>query len=283
MTRGVIIAPKFTFDDTSLHFSRLVGIEPLILKHYLLYWDRIEYPKYSTIHTVTTADEQFLIDAGVLSRLNILLQGDVSEDVGFVHSVAQCVVFQLKAQQEPGAWTIGQSGKRVFFPRTHSTEEQAIEIELYRALPSPGDEVSLDDILAFKEKRRPELASFRTLIDQLYLEVIGAADIPRAKTVAIKRLENAIKDLHSVAHESWASKLVSSFRVELNIPSIACQALTGAGLATTFGVSPGLGAAIGAIGAAIKFVFALTPKPKGLPDNLKDYAYLNHIERELRS
>jgi len=40
---------------------------------------------------------------------------------------------------------------------------------------------------------------------------------------------------------------------------------------------------MGAIGAAIKFVFASAPKTKVLPDNLKDYGYLHDVERELKS
>jgi len=251
MSRGVVIAPSFTFDGRTLHFPGLVGIEPSNLKHYLLYWDKIEYPNNNIIHIGTNADEQFLINAGVLSRSNISLQG-FSGNIGYAYILAQSIAFQQRTEQEPGSWTIAQSSKHLFLPQTHSTREQTIEIELYKALPSPGDEVSLDDILTFKEKRRAELASFRRLIDELYFEVIGSADIPRAKTVAMERLENAIKDLHTTANESWASKLISGFRVELNIPSLAGQAFAGAGLAATFGVSPELGAAIGAIGAAIK-------------------------------
>jgi len=37
------------------------------------------------------------------------------------------------------------------------------------------------------------------------------------------------------------------------------------------------------LGVVVKFVFASTPKTKGLPDNLKDYAYLNYVESELKS
>jgi hypothetical protein len=75
MNRGVVIVPSFTFDGRKLHFPELVGIEPLSLKHYLLYWDKIEYPNNNIIHIQSNADEQFLIDAAVLSRSNITVKG----------------------------------------------------------------------------------------------------------------------------------------------------------------------------------------------------------------
>lgn len=282
MSRGVVVAPSFTVLGGTLQEPDMVGIDPVNLKHCLLYWDKIDYPNNNITNIATNVDEEFLIDAGVLSRSNIHLQ-DFSGFIGSADILAQSIAFQQRNKQEPGSWTIAQSCKNLLLPETYSTEEQTIEIELYKTLPSPGNEVSFDDILTFKEKRRAELVAFRSLMDELYLQIIGSADIPRAKTMTMKKLENAIKDLHAAANESWTSKLISGFKVELNIPNLAVHALAGAALASSFGVSPKLGAAIGAIRAAIKFEFTSAPKSKGLPDNLKDYAYLNYIEREFRS
>jgi hypothetical protein len=279
MERGLVVTPAFTFDGNTLNFPGLVGIESTDLKHYLLYWDKIEYPNNNIIHIGTSADEQFLIDAGVLTRPTIMLQG-FSGNIGYAYILAQDLAFQKRNQEEPGCWAIAQSSTHLVLPQATSSQESTIEIALYGALPSPGSDVSLEDILVFKQKRPGELRAFRHLMDELYLDVINSADILRSKTAAIDRLENAIRDLHAVADESWASKLLSGFKVELNVPNLAGHALAGVGIASSFGFPLALGAAMGAISAAIKFEFASRPKTKGLPDNLKDYAYLYHVQRE---
>lgn len=280
MDRGIVITPSFTFDGSTLHFPGLVGIEPINLKHYLLYWDKIEYPNNNIIHIGTSPDEQFLIDTGILTRSNITFSG-FNINVGQAYILAQIIAFQKKSEQEPGVWSISQISNNLFIPHELSTKEKTIEIELYKTLPSPSDDVSFECILDFKEKRKSELQAFRNLLDEMYLEIISSADIPRSKTKTIERLENAIKDLHSVSSESWTSKLLSGFKVELNIPSLAGQAIVGAGVASKFGFSPVLGAAIGAVGAAIKFEYVVSPKTQKIPNNLKDYAYLHYMENEL--
>jgi len=282
MERGVIITPNFTFDGRSLHFPGLVGIEQTSLRHYLLYWDKIEYPNNNIIHIATSPDEQFLIEKGVLSRTDFTFSG-FSGNIGFAYLYMQAAALEIKNQKQPGQWSLAQPSAKVYIPQDLAAEARTIEVELYRALPTPGENVSLDDILNFKQKRRSELQAFRTVMDELYVEIADSSDIPRAKSATLLRLEKAIHDLHEAADESWINKLISSMKVELNLPSIATQALAGAGLATAFGVSPDLGAAIGAVGAALKFEFLTQFKSKKLPEELRDYAYLHHIERELKT
>lgn len=282
MERGVIIAPNFTFDGETLHFPGLVGIEPTSLRHYLLYWDKIEYPNNNIIHIASSVDEQFLIETGVLSRTEFRFSG-FSGNIGFAYLYMQAAALEVKNQEKPGQWALAQPSAKVYIPQDLAVEGRTIEVELYKALPTPAENVCLDDILDFKEKRRSELQAFRTIMDELYLEIANSSDIPRAKSATLLRLEKAIQDLHRVADESWVNKLISSMKVELNLPSMVTQALAGTALATAFGVSPALGAAIGAVGAALKFEFSPALKSKKLPEELRDYAYLHHIERELKT
>jgi len=119
-------------------------------------------------------------------------------------------------------------------------------------------------------------------MDQLYLEVIDSSDIPRAKTAALDRLERTLKDLHTVTTESWSSKLLSSLKVELNIPNLAVAGTAGAALGPTIlDISSPVGAALGATAAAIKFEFRITRKANALPPELRDFAYLHNMYREL--
>ena len=119
-------------------------------------------------------------------------------------------------------------------------------------------------------------------MDQIYLHIINSADIPRAKNAALGELEKTITELNRVVNETWPQKLLSSLKVEINVPNLVTHALLGSGLATTLGVAAGAGAAIGAASAAFKFDLGITQGYKNLPDEIKDYAYLHRIEQEIK-
>ena len=127
---------------------------------------------------------------------------------------------------------------------------------------------------------RDELIAFRAYIDELYLEISKSGDIPRAKTIAIQRIEKSINDVDRAADQSWTSKLVSGFKVELDLPTILEKAVAGAGVAAMAGLPMAMGAALGAASAVIKFELGLAPRVGGAP---KDFAYLCHIKKELKN
>jgi len=187
----------------------------------------------------------------------------------------------LKDIMEPGCWSLGQDSRTLIAPSTGTEDARCIEVELYSAIPVPTPEVPFEDILDFKRRRDDELQSFRSAMDTLYQEVICAADIPRAKVQAIARLESAVQELNKVFQESFARRFLSSLKVELNVPNITIGAAGVAVAASTFGLPLELGAAVGAIGAAVKFDLPYVRKGVNIPDRLKDYAYLIHVEREL--
>ena len=272
--RGVIISPPFDFDGRSLSITGSVKAEDL--RKYLLYWDKIDYPQNNLISTATGPNEQFLIDAGVLRRTQIRLT--FSGNIGDGYILAQAQALQINNQREPGLWSMAQTGRRLYLPSQVSHETRALEIELYNALPVPSDEVPLEDILLFKERRNDELFALRDALDKLYLAVIDSPDPARAKSAALNRLEQTLVDLHKVTNESWPSKLLSSLKVELD----PTKAVAGAVLGTTvLDITPIIDAAIGVTASAIKFESRITRKANALPPELKDFAYLYNIKQDL--
>jgi hypothetical protein len=187
----------------------------------------------------------------------------------------------LKNIVEPGCWSLGQDSMTLITPATGTVDTRCIEVELYSAIPVPTPDVPFEDILDFKRRRNGELKSFRSAMDALYQEVIGAADIPRAKLQAIARLESAVQELNAVFRENFTRRFLSSLKVELNVSNIAMGAAGGSAAASKFGLPLELGAAVGAIGAAVRFDLPYMRKGINIPDRLKDYAYLIHVEREL--
>lgn len=282
MDRGVVVSPYFTFDGSSLHFPGLVGIEPLYLKHYILYWDKVEFPNNNMIHIGDAPEFEYLYSEGVLQRTNVNLSG-FSGNVGFAYLIAQAEAIRKLNDLESGRWTVAQNSNQIVLPENVSTNTATVEFELYNILPSPGDDVSYEDILDFKSRRKDELLAFRASMDDIYLEISKSGDIPRAKTVALDNLERTISDLTIAAGESWKSKFLSGFKVELSLPGIIENATKGAGVAAMCSIPISIGAAAGAVASIAKFDFSAAPKVTGTKGLSADFAYLSHINRELRS
>lgn len=193
----------------------------------------------------------------------------------------QLATLQRRNDQHPGSWSLAQQSQVLASSPEGTFETRTIEVELYSAVPVPAADVPFEEILEFKQRRRDELLSFRSVMDELYQEVAKAADIPRAKLQAITQLEKAIQDLHNAFGESFGRRLISSLKVELNLPNIATVAAGGAIAASSFGLPLAIGAALGAMVAAVKFEFTVIRKGGRIPERLRDYAYLHHIEKEL--
>jgi len=280
--RGIVISPRFDFDGELL--SVRGGLDPHSLRHYLLFWDKIDCPGNNVVHIGVgeeTPDIQLLIREGIFARTRIQFR-TFSDNIGYALLASQVAAFQLHNQQEPGTWSLGQPGSRLFLPPDISHESRMFEVELYKAIPVPDVSVSVKDVLRFKEKRQSELQRFRAAMDDLYTEVIHSNDIPRAKVHALDKLEQSIADLHRVCNESWPRKLLSTLKVELNAPSLISGAALGGTAGIALGFPPQIAAVIGAAAAAIKMDFRPVTRPNSLPTELRDYAYLHHIETELK-
>ena len=276
--RGVI-ATSFTFDGNA--FSIKGGIDDVSLRQYLLYWDKIDYPDNNIIGTGLSPDMEFLNSIGILDRTKIQFSS-FSGNPGIAMALMQSMALEIRNKQFPGSWALAQNSSKLFVPKEIEISTKTIEIELYNALPTPTGDIPLQDILEFKLRRRDELLNFRSAMDGLYLDVVNAADMPRAKNVALNHLEKTIIELNTAVNEKWSKKLLSSLKVEINIPNLITHAVLGSAVAISLGLSSGAGAAIGAATASFKFDFGISKGYKNLPDDIKDYAYLHRIEQEIK-
>ncbi len=279
-TRGLVVAPRFEFDGTTFRFPGVVGLDASDLRQYVLYWDRIDFPDNNLISIGSSPEVEFLISAGVLSRTRVNLR-QFSGNIGAGYILAQLAAFDELSAREPAAWSIGQSSFQFVDPEPSASTMRAIEVDLVSVLPVPPETVPLSEVLEFKEKRGEELKALRGALDGLYLQIINARDIPRAKDAALGTLERALADLHKVSQEAWTSRVLRSLKVELNISNLATRAATGAASAVALGLPPAAGAAVGAVSSAVKFDIQELRTPK-LPANLKDFAYVFHSQRELK-
>lgn len=162
-----------------------------------------------------------------------------------------------------------------------------IELKVLHSLPVPTVDVPLEKVLEFKQRRQDELSQLRYTLDALYLQIINSGDIDRATSHAIDTVERALVDLHRAMEQPLIKRFAASFSAKLDVTDIVSHMVTGAIAGGALGSSinlPALGAVLGAaILPAIKIAFdPKALKPRGIPSELKDYAYLYHVEKELR-
>jgi hypothetical protein len=201
--------------------------------------------------------------------------------------LAQFEAFKHLNAQEPGQWSFGQTAPSWYAPREEANvETRVVEIELYQALPVPPDDVSLDDVLKFRERRLAERLAFREAMDGPYSKIINDRDIPRAKVAAVDSLERRLQELDRVVAETWSSRLLTNAKTLLSvesptIDSVAKAIPTGVGLVASLDLDLIVGALITAATACLKFNVQKLRAPR-LPESLKDFAYIYHLQRELR-
>lgn len=278
--RGIVITPQFNFDGETLQLKG--GFDPVSLRQYLLYWDKIDWPDNNIISIGESDDDGmiFLKSAGILER-TIVRFDSFSGNIGHAMLDMQVSALEARNKDEPGAWSLAQQSTHLASTATGTSEMRSIEVELYSALPIPSPDIPFEDILEFKQRRSDELLNFRSTMDEIYQQVAASADIPRAKLQAVDKVHYALQDLNDAFGESFAQRLLGSLKVELNIPNVAMLAGVGAASATTFGIPLAMGAAAGAIAASVKFDLSHIRKGRSIPDSLRDYAYLHHVSQEL--
>ncbi|MDP2868149.1 DUF6236 family protein [Methyloversatilis sp.] len=274
--RGIVISPPFVVLPEG---GISCGGSPSSadLRKYLLYWDEIDYPDNNFVSIGVDPDMEFLISAGVAARTRVQFQGAMSSGNGEFFLLAQQAVFERRDNENPGLWSIAQLSDAPYF--ANSRPVTAIEYQLWNTLPVPQDDVPLSEILEFKARRRDELIALRIYLDELYLSVTSASDLPRAKTSAILKLEVALAEVDRALGESGISKTFSSLRgfIAGEFTNIAGTGLGAAGVAPFIGMSPLIAGAIGAgIAFAIKPVLSPRSRKEAHP-----LTYVSSVRKEL--
>lgn len=277
--RGIVIVPRFNYDGRSLHFPGSVGIEPGDLRHYCLYWDRLDWPDNNLIKIGGGGEIDLLQQEGILSRTNVRATGSGDIPRGYVE--AQFAVFDQYNQREPGRWAIAQSANTFINPRGEATNRRALEVELHNALPSPDPSAPLSDVLKFKERRESELLALREALDELYLRAVESSDVARAERAALLKLERSLSDLDRAARETWVSHFRRSMKVELKLSDAMSSAVIAALAGSQIGIPLALSGAVGALAASVTFE-PRTIRAPDLPDGLQPFAYVFHAIQELR-
>lgn len=281
--RGLILVPEYTIDPKAGSLQlRNVGGESMeqAVRERLPYWDIFDLPDNPLVGMALSPSLQLLQDEGIVRKTDARPQnfyGTAAE----LWIRAQFEALRLNEIREPGAWSLAQDAEQFWSPPEFSVRTRAIEANLYHALPVPGPGVTFQDILEFKLRRAAELAELRAGMDDLYLSIAQSADVPRAKTASLERLERALAAIEHVTSESWALRLRSSIKVDVSLPSVLGAAAAGSVLAASFTLPLALGAGLGAAAGAIKLDLKQESALAKLPSGTQALAYAIHVKREL--
>lgn len=277
MLRGIVVAPEYEAKGSHL-FLKSSDIDPLKLRQYLLYWDRIDFPTNNVMH-FTSNDVDYLESLNLLQRTkyNYSCNGIINIEELFLNTQIQALKNNNLNKGEK--WTLGQGNLNLLLPKAEVERKNTLILDLYNSLPIPATDVPLDDIINFKEKRRDELMEFRNSMDKIYLSIINSGDIDISKSVAIKDLEKKIIAINKVMNESKIKKLLGSVKVNIDINSLI---IGGAGY--IIGKETGNSIMLASLGLAASSIKLRVDKqliPKHIPDNLSDFAYLYYSQKEL--
>lgn len=301
MEKGIVLSPQFEYQlDGSVLFRS--ATDDFELRKYLLYWDKIDVPKCSTIE-FDCWQFQELERSGVLQRtrvgakpsfigMRLESSSHISVDSFMTAEIVDCTnvklsnkagdailaahdaVFRSLDAQDAGSWVKAQISEKIL--TANPIDKSGIELELYRLLPVPTAETPFDEILEFKYHHHDELLAFRCYLDELYQSILAADDAPRARNTAITKLELAIRDVNRTLKQSGITVCVDTLRsIISDTNGILGLALGAAGAASIFGVDP---LHAGAAGALI----SIAPKliPQSANSTPAELMYLKSVRKE---
>lgn len=276
--RGIVITPEIEIFEENGMYIKDSNIHPLKLREYLLYWDKIDFPTSNIITFGGSPEIYYLQEVGVLkrSRVNLNESGEMVD----LFLKSQMQAYLTNNDKDKGSWSIVQPNFKLALPTESSIQTRALEIELYNSLPIPKNDVPLEEILEFKQRRNDELKEFRYLMDSLYEEILKAQDTERAIEKNIDLIQRKVIDIHRVMEESRIKRIFGSVKVNLSLSDAIKQGLIWGTGGAIFSFPVELGALLGTTASFIKVDTEVALQPKILPPELKDYAYLYYTQKE---
>jgi len=287
--RGIVTTPQLEEIQGGIKGGPV--IKPETFRQYLVYWDEIvivnllnpmigsfgveELPKENH-------DAKIAFDAGHLKIANHNVRDKKtyhSREIAEDFRVGQQKIAFENTQIYDGYWTIGQSIKSLQLPKSRSVKKNVITTKLHQALPVPGNGVSAEEIIKFKEKRSVELEAFRDSYDALYDKIVNSGDQKLALQKAIERLNNFLSEIRKVMVEGNLNPTQMTMET---LWKIGTDTMIKYGAASVifsdFGFVPIM---VGSINAAISLNKVFENEPELLSAQTLDFAYLNYIETEL--
>jgi|TARA_R110001583_G_C5634157_1_gene407318 hypothetical protein len=284
MERGIIITPNYSILNNGHGLQTNGSVEPVNIRKYLLFWDKIDYPTNNMIHIGGGQDVDFLIQEGIAKSTRVTFRELRGDQNGMLPLITQMAAYDENNKTNNEEWSIAQPTNQLIVPEQYSKKQGCLEFELYNAIQVPTGNVPLSEVVDFKNQRLPELLALRDAMDSIVDSVVAGQDIPKRKNKAISKLHRDLNDFNRVMKETGFE------RVKRSLTAVATD--------PWFGVSNGMMLGNGylpqnyqpymqtlnvaALGAcAVKFAYSELKVGRNIPEKYKHFAYLSSIQKEL--
>jgi hypothetical protein len=183
--------------------------------------------------------------------------------------------------RDSGRWSLLRGDSSLGFGQEELEPDRAFLVQLHEAIPVPDQDVALQEVLEFKERRRAELLALRHHLEKIYLDVIRSPDRALAGAVALEEVDRAICDVLKVSRETGMKLKLSGFDASLQLFDVN-QAILGAaagwesGLGITGAV---LGGVVGGVIPKLTFKTGLGLRSTQRSDS--PFEYVARFHREL--
>ncbi|WP_298445317.1 DUF6236 family protein [uncultured Ferrimonas sp.] len=267
--QGIIISPMVGAHlDQANGFNPGTGLSWYHFNFLVMYWDKVVIPKPDTLWETVIRDESELTTLGILSRhktkakghssTNGMISGQTGTQWADSYAEGQAIALnELIKSDKSHDWTVHQFNNRFSLPEKYLTERQSVLLSLSNCLPVPRENVAFHDILEFKEYRSDQLAAFRGLLENTYVDLLKAADSPDEQAKIIKDLKVKIFDAERVMNEAFKHTFRTTLSSSFNLAGqsylsglaqgVAAGAIASSVTKTVFDVTSfGIGAAVAA-------------------------------------
>jgi len=282
--RGIVITPNYRVLNGGRGIQLSGNVDPINLRKYLLFWDKIDYPVNNVIHYSGGSDIDFLVQEGIAKSTEVRFQKMEAHENGLIFLASQMAAFDANNKVENQAWSIAQPTDVLLVPATLSKMQGCLEVELYEAIQIPTHVVPLQDILEFKQRRLPELISLRDTMDTIVDQIMGAQDIPKRKTKALNKLHRDLNDFNRVMEETKFERVKRSLTAVATDPWFGVAST--AALVKDYlpeNYQPYVQSLnVAALGAcALKFAYSELSVGRNIPETFRHFAYIASIRREI--
>ncbi len=279
MKRGIVATPGILHKlPQGIQMERSLNFDEL--KYYILYFNKVVIPSNNGLY-IGLPNEKELIESNLIKRPNYNVSGLI--DYALLTKIQTTELERLQKINDNTYWNLHQiGGDSIIASNEDLVRKETIKFKLLNVLPVPSEDVSIDELSIFKEKRSDEFNSLHETIDNLYLDILKSPDQVFSERKIIIQLQNDIGNIQKVSSEKWkifkGYSLDYDFTIATELSTSGLIAGGGAGyvfdqalFGTTFPIGTIIGAAVK--GIDIKVLPSMTLK-KETPNH--QLSYISH-------
>lgn len=278
--RGIFLSAPIVVEGTKIN-ALSSSIDPVELRMSVLFWDRLLWLDSNIISFGSNSDEVLLESEGILNRprpevfvgkgfsseiarnfslVRLVDSADIKIDMEQAKDFSRQHIEEFLALEakEPGQWVMAEGENSIILKDIKFTRGRGQLVRLVRAIPLPGPDFPLPELLRFREKRMAEIVAFNYEIDHFYSNITKSDDPNFEFNRLLSVIDRKCADLIAVSKESKWPLHLGDLNISFSLDNFesAMQRATwgatiGAAIGATIGVANGLPAVSAIIGGVL--------------------------------